>query len=122
MGSAITTTKVFDAQALAASGVFTTPALDLSRYSTEGFFSLQFNLTGTGTAKVEFMISNNDVDYIEPTGASDVLSAFTVTSGPGANGKDIASFSPPLARFLKLKVTETGGANGVTVNGWLAIQ
>lgn len=126
MGSAISTIQVFggvpSGLVLAASGVFTSPAVDLARFNTEGFFSLQFNLTGSGTAKVEFIISNNDVDYIEPTGASDILSAFTSASGPGANGKDIFSFSPPLARFLKLRVTETGGANGVTVNGWLAIQ
>lgn len=122
MSSAISSFRVFDADAVAASGTLLSEIIDLARYSTEGFFSLQVALTGTGTGKCEFLVSNDGVTFIEPTGATDVFSGLTVAGGPGGDGKDIFSFSPPVARFIRLKLTETGGANGITVTAWIAIQ
>lgn len=120
----ITVIKLFDAQSIAASGNSSNPGngIDLQRFAQNGFFSVQYLITGTGTAKIEYNLSNDGATYIEPTSATDIGSSLTATTGPGSDGKDILSFSPELARFMKIKVTETGGAQAVVVTLWLAIQ
>lgn len=120
----ITVLKLFAAQSIAASGNASQPgeAIDLQRFAQNGFFSVQYLITGDGTAKIEYNLSNDGATFIEPSSATDIGSSLTKTTGPGSNGKDILSFSPELARWMKLKVTETGGAQAVVVTLWLAIQ
>ena len=113
---------VFNAQSTAASGTSSSSAIDLARFQSLGSFSLQVAVSGTGTAKFEYLVSNDGVNYLEPTGASDIATGITATSGPGADGRDIYYFEPKMARYLKLRVTETGGANAVVVTAYLAIQ
>lgn len=96
--------------------------IDLSRYSTEGFFSAQIELAGTGDVTVTYSISNNGDDYITPTGTSALFTAFDATSGEGSDGKSIVSFDPPLCRFLKLIVTENNTNPITACDIWLAIQ
>lgn len=93
----------------------------LERSNFEGFFSVQIELTGTGNIDLTYAVSNNGVDYITPTVASDIASAFGAASGPGSDGKDILSFEPILHQFLKLIATEQN-AGAVVLNAWLAIQ
>ncbi len=96
--------------------------LDLSRYSTEGFFSAQIELAGAGNVNVTFAISNNGTDYITPSGAAALFTAFDATSGEGSDGKSIVSFDPPLCRYLKLIATEQNAGAITALDIWLAIQ
>jgi len=112
--------KVVDAQTIAAGGSYTSAAISLA--VDVGVYSLQFAVSGSGTAKFEYNLTNNYLDYIEPSTAVDIASGITATSGPGSNGKDIVSFSPLPAASIKIVVTETGGANTTTVSAWLATQ
>lgn len=118
--------KIFDAQTVAAGGDETSDAVDLGGLSGPGYFSLQVEITGTGTAKFEFLLCNNVTtyggDYLEPSGSVDIATGVTATSGPGSDGKDIFSFSPILGRSLKIKCTETGSSNDVVVSAWLAMH
>jgi hypothetical protein len=120
----ITVIKLFDAQSIAASANASQPAegIDLQRFAQNGFFSLQYLITGTGTCRIEYNLSNDGSTYIEPTSSTDIGSSLVATSGPGGDGKDILTFSPELARYLKIKVTETGGAQAVVVTIWIAMQ
>jgi hypothetical protein len=120
----ITVIKVFNAQSIAASGTATNPgnAIDLQRVAPNGFFSIQYLITGDGTAKIEYLLSNDGETFVEPTGSSDIGSSLTKTTGPGSDGKDILVFTPMLARWMKIKVTETGGAAAVVITLDLAIQ
>ena len=118
----INTELIFDAETIAAAADSTTDAIDLNKYRPEGYFSLQVTLTGTGTAKIEYLLSNNGDDYLEPSSGEDIVTAHTATSGPGADGKDIYVFEPEMARFMKIKVTETGGATAVVVTITLTVQ
>lgn len=93
------------------------PGIDIER--AEGFFSLQVTVAGDGTAKFEYLLSNDGVDYFEPSSASDIASGQLKTSGPGSDGKDLFSFSPEPAKYLKIKATETAGANSITVTAHL---
>lgn len=120
----ITVIKLFDAQTIAASGNASNPGngIDLQRFAQSGFFSVQYLITGDGTAKIEYTLSHDGATYLEPSSASDIGSSLTKTTGPGADGKDILPFSPELARWMKIKVTETGTSQAIVVTLWLAIQ
>ena len=114
--------KVFNAVTVAASGTSLWSGIDLNQVRPDGYFSLQVAVSGDGTAKFEYLISNDNSNYLEPSSAADIAAGITKTSGPGSDGKDIYSFNPEMARYLKIKITETGGANSVTITAWLAIQ
>jgi len=116
------TELIFNAETVAASANSISSAIDLNKYRPEGYFSLQVTVTGTGTAKIEFQLSNNGADYYEPSGSDDIVTAHTATSGPGADGKDTYRFEPDPARFLKIKVSETAGAAAVVVTATLLVQ
>ena len=118
----ITVLKLFTTKTITASGNASSVALDLQQYAMSGFFSIQYLITGDGTGKIEYNLSNDGATYLEPSSASDIGSSLTKTTGPGSDGKDILPFSPELARYMKIKVTETGGANSIVVTLWLAIQ
>ena len=110
------TNKVFDAITIAASGVARSVSLDLQAYAKEGFFSLQIELTGDGTAKFEYENSNDGETYITQTAAGDqIVTGFTDTSGPESDGKDLISFEPEPSKAMRIKCTETGGANSITI-------
>lgn len=111
----IRTMTLFNAQSIAASGTASSVAIDLNNFKPAGFFSIQVTLTGSGTGKFEYELSNDGVTYLTPSSAVDIVTAHTV-------GNDIYSFSPELARYMKIKITETGGADPIVVTVVLAIQ
>jgi len=119
----IHTLKLFDAETIIAGGDTESNVLDLDfDYHAAGYFSFQIALTGDGTAKIEYLLSNDGVNYLEPSSAADIVLAHTKVSGPGTDGKDIYSFQPEIARYMKIKITETGAADAITVTGFIAIQ
>jgi hypothetical protein len=111
----INVNKVIDNQTIAANGSYTSYAIDLNNLKPNGYYSLQVAVTGSGACKFEYLASNDGFLFAEPAGATDIGSGITATT------IIIASFTPIPCAYLKIKCTETGGANTVTVNAWLCI-
>jgi len=112
--------EIFKSKTISASGN-ATYNVNLRRMNAEGFFSIQIEVTGDGTVKVEYLESNNGgTDFIDPE--DDIVTGFTSSSGPDSDGKDLFSFEPNLCGMVQIKITETGGADPVVVNAWLAVQ
>ncbi len=120
MGTPIVKNQVFNAEAIT-QNTSVELIVPLERSNFEGFFSLQIELTGAGNVDIIYALSNNDIDYITPAAAADIFTAFGVVSGPGTDGKDIASFEPMLHQFLKIIATEQN-AGAVVLSAWLAVQ
>jgi hypothetical protein len=122
--ASISTIRVFNAREITASGSLTSQGFKLGSYSDiQGYFSLHVELSGDGTGLFQYAVSNNNSNFIISDDASDnIVTAHTKTSGPGADGVHIYQFSPTTAQWIKVKVTESGGANSITVSAWLAIQ
>lgn len=118
----IMTNKLVDALSIPLSGTFTSGTMPLLDWGLEGNFSLQVEVSGSGTCKFEYLSSINGTDFLEPTSASDIASSVTATSGPASDGKNIYSFTPVVSPYMKIKVTETGGASAVVVSAWLAMH
>ena len=85
-------------------------------------FGASPGLTGSGTGKFEYELSNDGVNYLTPSSAADIITAHDVTTGPASDGKDLYSFSPELAKYMKIKVTETSTTDGIVVTAILALQ
>ena len=115
----VSTFHIFKSQEVAAAGSASSGAIDLGVPVQQGYFSIQVEVTGDGTLKLEYLLSNNDVDYLEPSAASDIATGIASDSGPGSNGKDIYSFKPMAGRYIKIKATETGESNVATISAWL---
>jgi hypothetical protein len=112
----MTTVTLFNAATITQNGDSTSSAVDLKRYKATGYFSVEVVVTA-GTLTVEYLLSNDGTNYIEPASASDIATGLTSTNGPGGAGVHHYSFQPEPGRFMKIKVSETGNseAGGVTV-------
>lgn len=123
MSKTVNDMRLFLAEEIAASGNAESSKIDLAAFGLDGYFGCQVTLTGDGTAKVQVGVSIDGTNFIySDDAADDIITAHTKTSGPGSDGKDIYSFSPVTARWLKIKVTETGGGDSVTVTLDIAMQ
>jgi len=116
--------EIFTAEVIAANGSAYSDLFDVKQLA--GNASLQLALTGTGTAKIEWVGSNDEdavaAEFIKPNGASDLVTAFTVGDGPNSDGIAIYPFSIRLVSRMAIKITETVGANSVTITAILAVQ
>ena len=111
------TATLFTSEVIIASAFARSEVIDLDAYVKDGFFSIQLILTGDGTAKVEYEVSNTGFDYVTQSDAEDIIvSGFTKTSGPGSDGKDLISFDVEPSSKMKIKITETGGADSITIS------
>ena len=89
---------------------------------SNGDFSIQYYVAGSGTVKVEYLLSLDGTNYLEPSSASDIATGITNSSGPNSDGRDIVTFDTELGEYMKIKVTETGGTNNATVDMYLGRQ
>ena len=118
----INTKLLISAETISASANTSSEAIDLTRRAANGIFSIQVLIEGDGTAKFEYLLSIDGVNFLEPSSASDIATGLVDDGGPGGDGRNIYSFSPEPARWLKIKVTETGTSNTITATVWLLTQ
>lgn len=107
--------QVFDNETIAASGVARSAVIDMEHYRVQGVFSLQVHLSGSGTGRFEYELSNNGEHFLEPASATDIKTGLTAGDG-------LYSFAPEPARYLIIKATETGTSDAIVVDAWLAVQ
>ena len=72
-----------------------------------GELSLAIKLSGSGTLKAQAKVSGNGVDY-------DIVDTEIVTGLTA--GYHVVAFSVPLCTHMTILLTETGGANSITVD------
>lgn len=109
------TSKEIACGSISASGSFTTDPIDLNGLANAWRFGLTAIATGAGTVKAEYEVSCDGTNFETGAGGSEILTGLS-----GDN--DHAEFDPPHARWLRLKVTETGTSAAATVTLHLSIQ
>ena len=117
--------KVLSTTITADSNAETEVALPLSNPAVEGFFSYSAVVTGSGTAKIEYMVpttfnkNQGDISayggFIVPAVASEIATGLT-------SGSYAGDFSVIPTQALKFKVTETGSSNSVTIDLYIIIK
>jgi hypothetical protein len=112
--------QVFNAKTVVKNTAETSVEIDLNTFKPDGDFSLQIEVTGDGTAKVEYQVSNNGTNFYTPEGASAIFTSFTKTSG--TTGKAIDGFAPELGRHIRFLATETGTSDDIVISAWLAMR
>lgn len=112
--------KIFDAEAIDASGTEYSDVIDLGAKAVGGNFALQIYVTGAGASvTARYQLRNAaDATFVTPTGASDICTNYP---GVAAQDYEIFSFNPDAARFMRIGMTETQAA-AVAVTAWLAIN
>jgi hypothetical protein len=110
-----TGTTTITSGTISASGSYTSEAYDVTQL--QGYFSLQWTVTGDGTMKAEVLSSNDGVTFHDLN--ADITSSQTKTTGGGSDGKNMASFLVVPCNQIKIKFTETGGANSIAVTAYL---
>ncbi len=115
---------VFDNVTVAADSSEISAQIELGTKYPVGYFSFQVEVTGDGTCAFEYLLSCDGENFLTPNGASAIATGITKTSGADTTkpGKDIFSFDPTIAKHLKIKATETGTSDTVTVTGTLNYQ
>ena len=98
---------VFTSETIAASGTATSDAIDiLYDRNPNGDMSLEFVVTGSGTFTVVWQGGHNNGNFTDDV---------TVATGLTAGTHFLSIINPTLAAGGKVKVTETGGANSITI-------
>ena len=113
INSEILTEELFSAQEIAAGANASSSAIDLNLAG--GQFSIQLELTGDGTAKVEWIGSNDNTTFVTPNGVSEIATGLTV-------GTYIYSFTILAVESMKIKVTETGTSDAIGATVTLAVR
>lgn len=117
----ITVYKLLDTETITKNTNESTVAVDLREIVQEGNFALMYTITGDGTLTLEYTgCSTSGGTFIEPSGASDIATGLTKTSG--TSGTDIITFEPELMPFMKIKITETGTSNDAVITLHLFVQ
>jgi hypothetical protein len=96
---------------IGAVGSHTTDAVDVSNLTGKG--SLQWEITGSGTAKFEVLVSNDGTTFFD----IDTDIAAEKTAGTG-----MAAFDFTICQSLKIQITETGSSDPVTVSADLKLR
>lgn len=92
-------------ETIAGGGNATSDAIAMDKVS--GYFSAHFTFTGSGTLKLEYLCSNDGSTFTAPDTNS-------IVTGKSA-GTHFKKFDPPPCLWLKVKATETGGVNPVSI-------
>lgn len=104
----VTGTVTISTGTILPSGVYLSDALDASQLS--GGFSMQWTITGAGTMKAEVLVSNDGANFHELD--ADITAAQTA-------GTNMAAFDVTVCNQLKLRFTETAGADSISVTARL---
>lgn len=114
--------KIFDEEVVAADSSVYSSLLDLSMLRTDNA-TLQVEVSGEGRVKFEYLLSANGIDFMAVDGVSNTIKADIMkNSGPSANGKMLVNFTFKVAEYMKIKCTETGCVNPMTVSAWLVTR
>jgi hypothetical protein len=90
---------------------------NISGIGIDGFFTLQWEITGDGTVTLTPYCSVNGADFIAYSRT--IATGQTKTTGPGANGKNMTSFRIDLCSLFFIRATETAKSNPVYITAWL---
>ena len=117
----VTVKDLFTDYYLASGVTITSDPVDIGAHVANGNFSLQFYIQGSGTSVVaEYTLSNDSVNYVQSSDGHTIATGLSSVSGLGANGRDLVSFSPPLAARMKILFWLSAGT-GSTITARLAL-
>lgn len=103
------TRDLWSAKELAAGASAYSQLLEANDVGLTGFMSYQYDVTGSVKVTVERVIVKDSTDFV------------VVEENTHASAKGIVDVDLPLCKYLRLKITETTGSAGATVNKLSAV-
>lgn len=128
--------KIFDAVTTDSAEMAQSENIIISDMQLEGFFALDIQISGDGTAEIWYEVDtayDDSFSFIRPQSVTEtyeqtslIASGLTKTSGPDGDGHVYISFQPVVCRKMRIIVHETSmsssGYEPVTVTGYLVAQ
>ncbi len=88
---------------IAGSGDITSLAIPLNSFKPAGNLGLQINTVGAGSiVQLEYLLSNDGITFVTPSDADDIITAHSA-------GDDLLPIPCAVAKYMKIKATETAG-------------
>jgi len=117
MGEKIKVVELFRGTggAIVRAATITSHAIDLRNVKPDGNFALHMINTGGTVTATLLVCSTPDGTFIAPSTAVTILAT-------KAAGSHYASFTPPVAAFIKILFTETNVAAVTAMDAWLNYQ
>lgn len=114
----ILTNQIFLSQTVVPGTPIKSGSISLCEVKGNGYFSVQLEVTGEGSLKLDYELSIDGVNYVTPVSADSIVTGFLKTSGTA--GKDIISFNPELATAMRFVATATSA--NIVLNTMLCMQ
>lgn len=107
----------FSAYTITGSGNITSNAIQLKSFKPNGFFSVQLTSAGASSQiTIEYLLSIDGTNYLDC--GTDIKTGHT----PGTMLYAFPSGEPMVAKYMKIKLTETAGSNVTSFSVKLCIQ
>jgi hypothetical protein len=111
----ITVIKLFSGEAIAKQGTVTSGPIPLSEYAQSRIFSVFYTIAGTGTVKIDYLLG--------PTKSGTYTAATEIVAAAASGGASaLTAFTPSLAPFMKIKLTENNVNPITALDLYLMIQ
>ena len=94
--------------------------VDLGDFAQVGSFSTWIKVTGDGSLQLSYLLSQDNINWVQPTGAGPIISGFT--SSDGSSGEDLVVFRPEFARFIKFRASEISTTDPIYFTMLFAVQ
>jgi hypothetical protein len=107
--------RIWSAQALPAGNNMLSEAIDIR--NIDGYLAMGWTITGNGTVRFEVLSCYDGSTFLDISG--DIAAGQTRTTGPDGDGKNGVSITTPPSPFIKIRATETSGANAVAITAHL---
>lgn len=108
---------------LSTSGVSVFEIPYLNAYKPDGFFSIQIQVAGSGSVKIEYLLSatysgSDSISGVTGDGSdysnkgTDIVSSYGEADGMGVFS--FASGEPPVAKYMAIMITEDSGTDPIS--------
>lgn len=102
--------RLFNAATVTGTTVYS-DIIDLGTYAQGGTFSIQYYAaTAAVSTSMSYLLSNDGTNFVQSTEGHSIFTGVYLSSGFAADGRDIITFTPSMARFMKLAVWLSAGA------------
>jgi len=108
---------VFSSEAVASGTNAVSSIISLGLMKPDGSFAAQITVTGDGTVDFTYECSIDGASFVE---GGTIYDDFSVTSGPGSDGKDVKEFYPETSKYIRFRAAAT--TSNMVVSASVAIQ
>lgn len=107
--------SIFKNTPIAAGQHLDSEVINLDELKPVGFFSLQYAASGTGAVTYNYLLSNDGNTFSPEDSVTEIVKDVSATNG-------FAWFAPAVAKYMKIRATESTGLAEANATATICIQ